>query len=76
MKGLTYQAKRFIALFVGLVWCLSMSACSAPAVIDPGKEKRERQEMERRQDKASDELNKALEKNEAEGDGATVRARQ
>ncbi len=66
MKGF-YRAG--ISVWVAVVMVasgLSLVACSAPAVIDPGKDKRDRQEMEQREKKSTQELDRALKKTEPE----------
>ena len=56
--GLCALAVSVVVLASGSV----LVACSAAPVIDPGKDKRDRQEMQDREDKATQELDRASKK--------------
>ena len=64
MRGF-YRAGVSVWLAVVMVASgVSLVACSAPSVIDPGKDKRDRQEMEQREKKSTQEFDRALKKTE------------
>ncbi len=65
MTGNTSWLRALAAVGVSVGFVLA-AACSAPAVVDPNKEERERAEMRTREKKETRALNRSIDKVEAE----------